>query len=847
GVTIDERGAVRGASTGPGSMANAGTTPDIGAWEASSLNIVTANFIGGLVGDSSNIGTLREAIEWANNSSNPLVSNTTPNVVMFDATVFATPQTITLSLGTLTLSNTSVGVMISGPAVSGPIALTVSGTRGYTVLRVNSSVTGTVSGLTITGGYNFNGAGGIDNGGMLSLKDVAISNNYGFLGGGILNDSGANLTITNSTISGNNASVGAGIGNIGTGTAIVQNSTITGNTAFASGGGGGIYNFGGTLRLFNTTLANNMGGGGLINNGGTLFTKNAIISGNVGGDISGNIGSQGHNLIRNPTGGSGFALSDIFNLDPLLLPLANNSGPTQTMALGFGSPAIDQGDNTGAPATDQRDTGFARIINGIIDIGAFEDQLVSSAPTSPQVALEGSAQSFSLGSFSDAQPGVSSWSSTIRWGDGNTTSLALTSTGMIPGQTHTYAEEGSYTATVQIADALGDTQQKTFTVGVSDPIVIASGGYSVTAAQGSLSATQTVATYTDPAGAEANDGTHYSASINWGDSTTPSTGTISFANGVFTVSGNHTYAAGGSYSITVTINHELALPTMVTDTATVSNSGLSAMAVNISPTAGAPFTGTVATFTDPSGPGPISSYSASIAWGDNSGAVAGTITLSGGVFTVTASHTYAAAASDTMTITLSRQGMPTTVQGTAMVSSLGQFVQAGLIKPISFWAGLQGQELVRRFGLTSAGQTLGQWLATTFPNLYGGANGPPNLSPFTNAQISSYYQSLYLVSKGTGLDAEVLATTLEVFTTTLSLGGTTGQANGFTVNSNGLGAYSWNIGASGQAFGVSNNTVLDVYQILLTANNTASGGEPWSNNTLFRNEAYSVFHGINGG
>ncbi|HLJ95959.1 MAG TPA: choice-of-anchor Q domain-containing protein, partial [Gemmataceae bacterium] len=54
GVTIDERGAVRGASTGPGSMANAGTMPDIGAWEASSLNIVTANFIGGLVGDSSN-------------------------------------------------------------------------------------------------------------------------------------------------------------------------------------------------------------------------------------------------------------------------------------------------------------------------------------------------------------------------------------------------------------------------------------------------------------------------------------------------------------------------------------------------------------------------------------------------------------------------------------------------------------------------------------------------------------------------------------------------------------------------------------------------------------------------
>ncbi len=182
-----------------------------------------------------------------------------------------------------------------------------------------------------------------------------------------------------------------------------------------------------------------------------------------------------------------------------------------------------------------------------------------------------------------------------------------------------------------------------------------------------------------------------------------------------------------------------------------------------------------------------------------------------------------------------------------MVASLGQFVPAGFTKPISFWAGLQGQELVHRFGLTSAGQTLGQWLTTTFPNLYGGANGAPNLSPFTNAQISSYYLSLFLVSKGTGLDAEVLATSLEVFTTTLSLGGTTGQAYGFTVNSSGLGAYSWNIGASGQAFGVPNNTVLDVYQILLAANNSAVGGEPWGSNTFLRNEAFAVFHGINGG
>ncbi|HLJ93877.1 MAG TPA: hypothetical protein VKU02_11880, partial [Gemmataceae bacterium] len=61
----------------------------------------------------------------------------------------------------------------------------------------------------------------------------------------------------------------------------------------------------------------------------------------------------------------------------------------------------------------------------------------------------------------------------------------------------------------------------------------------------------------------------------------------------------------------------------------------------------------------------------------------------------------------------------------------------------------------------------------------------------------------------------------------------------------GLGAYSWNIASSGAAFGTPNDTVLDVFQILLAANNNASGGEPWNGNTLFRNEASAVFQGIN--
>src|SRR5262249_55893203 len=65
-----------------------------------------------------------------------------------------------------------------------------------------------------------------------------------------------------------------------------------------------------------------------------------------------------------------------------------------------------------------------------------------------------------------------------------------------------------------------------------------------------------VATFTDPAGAEANDGTHYSASIDWGDKTTATTGTITLTGSTFTVNGTHTYASSRAYTITCTINHE---------------------------------------------------------------------------------------------------------------------------------------------------------------------------------------------------------------------------------------------------------------------------------------------------
>jgi hypothetical protein len=129
--------------------------------------------------------------------------------------------------------------------------------------------------------------------------------------------------------------------------------------------------------------------------------------------------------------------------------------------------------------------------------------------------------------------------------------------------------------TVTITNNVNQGGTATFQVTVSDPAVVAS-ALNI-AAIANTAFTQTVATFTDPGGAEPNAsdptggiGSHYAATINWGDLSTSSSGTITFSNGVFTVSGSHTYTSAGSFQTTVTITHENASQTIVQGMATVS-------------------------------------------------------------------------------------------------------------------------------------------------------------------------------------------------------------------------------------------------------------------------------------
>jgi hypothetical protein len=198
------------------------------------------------------------------------------------------------------------------------------------------------------------------------------------------------VTITNSTLSGNAAGGGLGGAIYNGGTVSITNSTLSGNAA--RGSGGAIFNNRGTVSITNSTLSGNAAGfgGGAIANNGTVSIGSTIIANSPSGGNCSNIGTItdiGYNLEDTTPSTCSFsaAKNDLIGQNPLLGSLANNGGPTQTMALLAGSPAIDYVPKAScAGNTDQR--GFPRPDDGevVCDIGAYES---GSSPPSTKTLL----------------------------------------------------------------------------------------------------------------------------------------------------------------------------------------------------------------------------------------------------------------------------------------------------------------------------------------------------------------------------------------------------------------------------------------------------------------------------
>jgi hypothetical protein len=370
-------GAAMGQTTDQRGFALDSPKPDIGAFQTQPGIVVNTT----LDGDSTPLGelSLRQALNLAGAQGTATIT--------FDPTAFAAHQTIALTAGPLELSDTGGLEKITGPAAG----LTIDAGGKSDVLQVDNGVTASLSGLTFSGGSGAS-VGGIANYGDLTLAGCTISGNSGAVVGGIAN--AGKLTLTTCTVSGNSGSDGVGgIGNYNYGQMKLTECTISGNSSL-SRSGGGVYNIG-TAKLYDCTVSGNSAskdGGGLFDEQGTLTLTACTVSGNSAGQSGGGVYvaiseglALGDTILAGNTARTGPDLAGAVSItdlghnliggDPLLAPLGDYGGPTQTMALLPGSPAIGVGAAMGQ-TTDQR--GLIR--GNVVDIGAFQSSLEVESP-----------------------------------------------------------------------------------------------------------------------------------------------------------------------------------------------------------------------------------------------------------------------------------------------------------------------------------------------------------------------------------------------------------------------------------------------------------------------------------
>jgi CSLREA domain-containing protein len=309
-----------------------------------------------------------------------------------------------LTLLNLTIANAKAGT--NGGAISNAGTLTINGCNflenqtpigdGGAIYNASPGIL-TVNLSTFRGNQAFGNGGAIANvssvgAGIITLavSQSIFQDNHATYNGGAISNHGAQYTlldVSESLLKDNTAGSTGGAVYQGGGSATVINSTLTGNTA--TQGGAVINSMGWTVIMVNDTVFNNTAsgapGGSIHNSSGSLYMRNTIVSSSTDSakNCWGNIKNDGNNIDNGAScgwvTGAVNSNSSLSGTDPLLVGLADNGGPTQTMALGPFSPAFNgvmvppSQLSIDCPSTDQR--GISRPQGFRCDVGAYELEL----------------------------------------------------------------------------------------------------------------------------------------------------------------------------------------------------------------------------------------------------------------------------------------------------------------------------------------------------------------------------------------------------------------------------------------------------------------------------------------
>jgi len=287
-------------------------------------------------------------------------------------------DTVVVGPGTFSENLTIDRDLVIEGATSAPTI--IDGRRLGSVVSVGSGITTAFDRLIITNGDAEQGGGLFNGGGKLFVLNTEISGNRATADGGAIHNRGGAVVVESSTIAentaGSDAVVSRPLGELEPGAVGFRSSTLSGNVATDI-----FSRIMGPATLMNSTVTDNRASsqGYIIEQDGSRFLH-TIVAANHSPNCLGS-GTYGGSLGRNITDSGGCfrfwnRQGDLMVTDAMLGPLADHGGPTRTHSLLPTSPAIDAGNNTGAPTHDQR--GFIRLVDGdgdgvvVVDAGAFE-------------------------------------------------------------------------------------------------------------------------------------------------------------------------------------------------------------------------------------------------------------------------------------------------------------------------------------------------------------------------------------------------------------------------------------------------------------------------------------------